>query len=121
MPNRPIFKGNRLLWQPIVSRYSGSIAMAELEEMVGRVESLVAAKDWAALAELDDEVRRCVDEAVADAGELGQERVRAGVERLQALYDQARESSEKERDEAAEALRANNRTQKAAKAYLDNQ
>lgn len=95
--------------------------MAELEEMVSRVESLVAAEDWASLAELDDEVRRCVDAAVDDAGQLGQERVRANVERLQALYNQAREASEKERDEAAEALRSNNRTQKAAQAYLDNQ
>lgn len=95
--------------------------MVALEEMLSRVESLVAAKDWASLAALDDEVRRCVDEAVADADQLGQERVRAAVERLQALYDQAREGSEEERDEAAQALRSTNRTQKAAKAYLNNQ
>ncbi|MFO7788029.1 MAG: flagellar protein FliT [Halospina sp.] len=95
--------------------------MAALDDMVSRVESLVAAKDWASLAALDQEVRQCVDEAVDDAERLGQERVRAGVERLQALYDQARAGSEEERDEAAEALRSNNRTQKAAQAYLDNQ
>ena len=95
--------------------------MAALDEMVSRVESLVAEKDWAGLAAIDDEVRRCVDEAVADADQLGQQRVSELVERLQALYDQAREGSEEERDEAAEALRSTNRTQKAANAYLDNQ
>lgn len=95
--------------------------MAALEDMVSRVESLVAEQDWASLAALDEEVRRCVDEAVADADRLGHQRVRAAVTRLQALYDQARESSKEERDEAAEALRSTNRTQKAARAYLDNQ
>ena len=95
--------------------------MAALEEMVGRVESLVAEKDWATLATVDDEVRQCVDEAIADADQLGHQRVRDAVERLQALYDQAREGSEKERDEAAAALQSTNRTQKAARAYLDNQ
>ncbi|MEQ6886941.1 hypothetical protein [Salicola sp. Rm-C-2C1-2] len=95
--------------------------MVALEDMLSRVESLVAHKDWASLAALDDEVRRSVDEAVADADQLGEERVRSAVERLQTLYDQAREGSEEERDEAAQALRSTNRTQKAAKAYLDNQ
>lgn len=95
--------------------------MAALEAMVSRVESLVAEKDWATLATLDDEVRECVDAAIADADQLGQQRVRDAVARLQALYDQAREGSEDERDEAAEALRSTNRTQKAARAYLDNQ
>lgn len=95
--------------------------MAALEDMVSRVESLVAEKDWATLATLDDEVRRCVDDAVADADQLGHQRVRNAVERLQALYDQARQGSEEERSEAAEALRSTNRTQKAAQAYLDNQ
>ncbi|MGM0449863.1 MAG: hypothetical protein ACQERE_03475 [Pseudomonadota bacterium] len=95
--------------------------MAALEEMVSRVESLVAEQDWASLAALDEEVRRCVDQAVADADHLGHERVRAAVTRLQALYDQARDSSKEERDEAAEALRSTSRTQKAARAYLDNQ
>lgn len=95
--------------------------MAALEAMVSRVESLVVENDWASLAALDDEVRRCVDDAVADADQLGHQRVRDAVERLQVLYDQAREGSEEERSEAAEALRSTNRTEKAAKAYLDNQ
>ncbi len=95
--------------------------MAALEDMVRRVESLVSEKDWATLATLDDEVRRCVDQAIADADQLGRQRVRDAVERLQALYDQAREASEEERDEAAEALRSTSRTQRAANAYLDNQ
>ncbi|XOZ33880.1 hypothetical protein ACMDCT_01195 [Halomonadaceae bacterium KBTZ08] len=95
--------------------------MAALEAIVSQVESLVAAQDWASLAEIDDEVRRCVSEAVAEADQLGQERVREAIQRLEALYDQARQGSEEERDEAAEALRSTNRTQKAARAYLDNQ
>lgn len=95
--------------------------MAALEAIVSQVESLIAAQNWAALAELDDEVRRCVSEAVAEADQLGHERVREAIQRLEALYDQARKGSEMERDEAAEALRSTNRTQKAARAYLDNQ
>lgn len=94
--------------------------MTALETMVKRVEELVAARDWASLAAIDSEVRQSVDEAVADADRIGRERVRDAVARLQSLYDQARASSEEERDKAAEALRATNRTQKAAQAYLDN-
>lgn len=94
-----------------------------LEKLVARVDNLVEQECWDELAALDDSARDLVQAATTRARETeaDSEEVRRLVERLLSLYDRARSSAEAERDEAERELRETSRTQRAARAYLDNQ
>ena len=94
-----------------------------LRELVERVSRLVNSEQWDDLTALDERGRRIVESATARVRETGKDGavVRPLIERLQALYEQARSCAEAERDQAQRELSETARTQRAAQAYLDNQ
>lgn len=93
-----------------------------LEGLVDRIQELVTEKRWEELSEIDETARATVERALSQAREQGEDeaRVRALVEQLVELFDQARRGAEQERDEAERGLRDTSRTQRAANAYLNN-
>lgn len=93
-----------------------------LEELVERIQGLVTEKRWQDLSEIDETARATVEQALSQAREQGEDeaRVRALIEQLVELFDQARRGAEQERDEAELGLRDTSRTQRAANAYLNN-
>lgn len=98
-------------------------SIRSLEELVETVQGMIRQERWDELSALDESARGTVEQATAQVRDSNADeaRVRALIEQLVDLYDQARAHAERERDEAERALRETSKTQKAANAYLNNQ
>ena len=94
-----------------------------LENLIGQVQRCVSDQDWEGLAALDEQTRQSVLKAREESqqGLVDPDRLGEQVERLKALYDQAREEVRGVRDETARTLRETMRNQDAARAYQKNQ
>ena len=98
-------------------------SIERLENLIEQVQRCVNDEDWEGLAELDEQTRQSVLEAreQSQQGLVDPDRLAEQIERLKALYDQAREEVRGFRDETAQTIRETTRNQHAARAYQKNQ
>jgi len=94
--------------------------MSEVIERIDQARELLlaalASRDWEAVGELDLECRLCVDDVLAEALS-NEDKVRASLEQLQAVYRQLIEVASGERQLVVDEMAKIRQAQNATKVY----
>ena len=93
-----------------------SLSIQRLEQTGSALRAALAARDWAAIGELDQQCRALVDEAM-DESVRDEAQLRGRLEELLALYRELVQLCQSEQQRLASELLQLNQSQQGAKVY----